>query len=68
VEAAEETTPGAGAGAPATRQPTREATRALEVPTRTEGSIGGGAVATPAAATTSTEPPRKRKRGFSTLR
>jgi hypothetical protein len=41
----------------------REATRAA-------GTTGGEAVATPAAATTFAEPPRKRKRkrGFSTLR
>jgi hypothetical protein len=68
AEAAEETAPGAGAGASAARQPTREATRAAEVPARAEGSIGGEAVATPAAATMSAEPPRKRKWGFSTLR
>jgi hypothetical protein len=55
--------------------PAREATRAAEVPTRTveapthaAETTGGEAVATLTAATTSAEPPRKRKRGFSTLR
>jgi hypothetical protein len=61
VEAVEETVPGVGAGAPAARQPTREATRAAE-------TAGGAAAAAPKAATTSAEPPRKRKWGFSTLR
>jgi hypothetical protein len=68
VEAVEETAPGVGAGAPAARQPTREAMRAAEAPARAAGTTGGEVVATPAAATTSAEPPRKRKRGFSTLR
>jgi hypothetical protein len=54
AEAAEETAPRAGAGAPATRRPSREATRAAEM-------AGGAAVATPAAATAFAEPPRKRK-------
>jgi hypothetical protein len=68
VEAVEETAPGVGAGAPAARQPTREAMRAAEAPARAAGTTGGEVVAMPAAATTSAEPPRKRKRGFSTLR
>jgi hypothetical protein len=68
VEAAKETAPGAGAGAPAARHPTGEATRAAEAPARTAEMAGGAAAATPMAATTSAEPPRKRKRGFSTLR
>jgi hypothetical protein len=61
AEAAEETAPEAGVGAPAVRQPTGEATRAAE-------TTGGEAVATLAAATASAEPLRKRKQGFSTLR
>jgi hypothetical protein len=61
ARAAEEAAPRVGAGAPATRRPTREATHAAE-------ATGGKAVATPTAATMSAEPPRKRKRGFSTLR
>jgi hypothetical protein len=60
--------PGAGAGAPAARKPMREATRAAEAPVRAAGMTGGEAVATPAVATAPAEPPRKRKRGFSTLR
>jgi hypothetical protein len=75
AEAAEETAPGVGAGAPVTRQPVREAARtaevparAAEVPARAAEATGGAAVATSAAATTPAEPPRKRKRGFSTLR
>jgi hypothetical protein len=68
AEAAEETAPGAGAGAPAARQPTGEPTRATEAPVRAAEMTGGEAVATLAAATASAEPPRKRKRGFSTLR
>jgi hypothetical protein len=68
AEAAEETAPGAGAGAPATRKPTREVTRATEAPAHAEGMTGGDVVATPVAATMSAEPPRKRKRGFSTLK
>jgi hypothetical protein len=56
--------PREGAGAPAARPPTREATRAAEVPARAAETVGGAAAATPVAATTSTEPPRKR--GFST--
>jgi hypothetical protein len=68
ADAAEETAPGEGTGAPAARQPTREATRTAEAPTRTAEIAGGEAVATPVAATASAEPPRKRKRGFSTLR
>jgi hypothetical protein len=68
AEAAEETTPGAGTGAPAARQPMREAVRAAEAPARATGTTGGEAVAAPAAATPPAEPPRKRKRGFSTLR
>jgi hypothetical protein len=63
AEAAEETTPGAGAGAPAARHLTKEAMRAAEAPARAAGTTGGEAVAT-----TSVEPPRKRKRGFSTPR
>jgi hypothetical protein len=61
AEAAEETTPGAGAGATASRQPMGEATRAAEM-------TGAAAAAAPVAATTSAEPPRKMKRGYSTLR
>jgi hypothetical protein len=61
ARAAEEATLGAGAGAPIARRPTIEATCTAE-------ATGGEAVATPTAATTSTEPSRKRKRGFSTLR
>jgi hypothetical protein len=61
TEAAEETAPGVGAGAPVARQPMREAVRTAEV-------TGGAAVVTSAAVTTPVEPPRKRKRGFSTLR
>jgi hypothetical protein len=68
VEAAEETVPGAGAGAPAARKLTREATRAAEVPVRATETARGAAAAAPVVATTSAEPPRKRKRGFSTLR
>jgi hypothetical protein len=68
TKAAEETAPGAGARAPAARQPTREATRAAEAPARATGMTGGKVVAMPAAATTSAEPLRKWKRGFSTLR
>jgi hypothetical protein len=68
VEAAEETTPGAGAGAPTARQPTREATHAAEALARAPGTTGGEAVATPVAATAPVEPPRKRKRGFPTQR
>jgi hypothetical protein len=61
VEAVEETAHGAGAGETAARQPTRGATRATEM-------AGGEAVATPAVATALAEPPRKRKRGFYSLR
>jgi hypothetical protein len=68
AEAAEETAPGVGAGAPAARQPTREATRAAVAPARAAETTGGAAVATSATATTPAEPPRKMKQGFSTLR
>jgi hypothetical protein len=68
AEAAEETVPGAGAGAPAAKQPMREATRGAEAPARAAEMAGGAAATTPAVATTSAEPLRKRKRGFSTLR
>jgi hypothetical protein len=68
AEAAEETVPGAGTGAPSARQPTKEATRVVEAPARAAETAGGAAAAALAAATTPTEPPRKRKRGFSTLR
>jgi hypothetical protein len=68
AEAVEEMTPGAGAGAPAARQPTRDATCAVEAPAHAAEMAGGAAAATPVAATMSAEPPRKRKRGFSTLR
>jgi hypothetical protein len=64
VEAAEETVPRAGAGAPAARQLTREATRAAEAPAHAAETTGGAAAAAPVAATTSAESPRKRKRGF----
>jgi hypothetical protein len=56
--AVEETAPGVGAGAPAARQPSRETVRVAEAPARASGTTGGEAVATPAAATTSAEPPR----------
>jgi hypothetical protein len=46
----------------------REAARAAEVPARSAEVSGGAVVATSAADTTPVEPPRKRKRGFSTLR
>jgi hypothetical protein len=46
----------------------RAATRATEVSARAAEVTGGVAVATSAAATTPVEPPRKRKRDFSTLR
>jgi hypothetical protein len=68
AEAAEETAPGAAAGGPTARQFTREATRAAEVPAHTVETSGDVATATPVAATTSVEPRRKRKRGFSTIR
>jgi hypothetical protein len=68
AEATEETVPGAGAGAPAARRSTREAMRAVEAPTRAAEMDRGAATTTPVVATTSTEPPRKGKRGFSTLR
>jgi hypothetical protein len=68
AEAAEETTPGAGAGVPAARHPTREVTRAAEVLARAAEMAGGEAVATSAVATAPAEPSRKRIRGFSTLR
>jgi hypothetical protein len=42
--------------------------RAAKAPARAAEMAGGEAVATPVAATTSAEPLRKRKRGFSTLR
>jgi hypothetical protein len=68
AEAAEEPVPGAGAGAPVARQPMREAARAAEAPARAAEVTGGVVVVMSAAATTSVEPQRKRKRGFSTLR
>jgi hypothetical protein len=68
AEAAEEVAPGAGARALAARPPTREATRTAEMLARAAETAGGAATATPVAATTSAEPPRKRKRGFSALR
>jgi hypothetical protein len=75
AEAAKETAPRVGAGAPAARQPAREAPRAAEAqarvaeaPARAAEMVGGEAAATPAASTAPAEPPRKRKRGFSTLR
>jgi hypothetical protein len=46
----------------------REATRAAEAPACAVEATGGAVVATLAAATTPAEPPRKRKRGFSTQR
>jgi hypothetical protein len=80
AEAVEETAIGTGAGAPVARQSRREAARATEVPvhaaeatahaaevpSRSVEVSGGAAVATSAAATTPVEPPRQRKRGFST--
>jgi hypothetical protein len=50
------------------RQSVREATRAAEAPARIMEVTGGAAVAMSTAATTPAESPRKRKRGFSTLR
>jgi hypothetical protein len=67
-EAAEETAPGVGAGAPVAGQLVREAARAVEAPARAVEVTGCAAAATSVAATTTAEPPRKRKRGFSTLR
>jgi hypothetical protein len=55
-------------GAPAARQPTREVTRAAEALARAMEVIGDATAATSAAAATAAEPPRKRKRGLSTLR
>jgi hypothetical protein len=46
----------------------REATRAVEALAGTVEATRGAAAATSAAVTTAAEPPRKRKRGFSTLR
>jgi hypothetical protein len=46
----------------------REVTHAAETPAHGAGMTGGAAVATPAAAATFAEPPRKRKQGFSTPR
>jgi hypothetical protein len=46
----------------------REAAHTVEVLSRAAEVNGGVTVATSAAATTPIEPPRKRKRGFSTLR
>jgi hypothetical protein len=57
-----------GGGRDSARQPTGEATRDAEAPARAAETTGGEAVATLAAATASAKPPRKRKRGFSTLR
>jgi hypothetical protein len=82
AEAAEDTAPGTCARAPVTRQSRREAARAVEVPARAAevpvcaaevparavGVSSGAAVETSVAATPHVEPPRKRKRGFSTLR
>jgi hypothetical protein len=68
AEATEETAPGAGAGALAVGHPTGEATRAAEAPARAAEMTGGEAAAALAAATAPAAPPRKRKRGFSTLR
>jgi hypothetical protein len=45
-----------------------EVARAVEAPARAVEASGSAVAAMPAAATTSTEPSRKRKRGFSTLR
>jgi hypothetical protein len=75
TEVAEEIAPGAGAGVPVARQPMREAARTAGEPTRTAEAPAcaaevtrGVAVATSVVATTPVEPPRNRKRGFSTLR
>jgi hypothetical protein len=68
AEAAKMTAPRAGAEVPAARHPTREALRTAEAPARAVGSTGGATTATPAVTATSVEPPRNRKRGFSTLR
>jgi hypothetical protein len=54
--------------APVARHPMREATCVAEVPARAAEMAGGKAVATSAVATAPSEPPRKRKRGFSTQR
>jgi hypothetical protein len=45
-----------------------EAACAAKVPARTAEASGSATVATSTAATAPTEPSRKRKRGFSTLR
>jgi hypothetical protein len=46
----------------------REVARIAEVPVHAAEAAGGVAVVMSAAATAPVEPPRKRKRGFSTLR
>jgi hypothetical protein len=46
----------------------REVTRAADAPARVVEVTRGATVATSVAAATPAEPPRKRKRGFSTLR
>jgi hypothetical protein len=64
AEAAKETTPGAGAGAPAARHPTREATCTAEALARAAEMAGGEAAATPTAATTPAEPRGRGNEGF----
>jgi hypothetical protein len=59
---------GAGAEAPAVGRSTEEAARAVEVPVRTTEASGGATVAATVMALAPTDPTRKRKRGFSTLR
>jgi hypothetical protein len=61
TEAAEEQVPGSGAEAPTAGRSTEEAERAA-------GASGGATVAATAMALAPTEPSRKRKQGFSTLR
>jgi hypothetical protein len=68
VETAEEQVPGAGVEVPAAGRATEEAARAAEVPARAAEASGSAMVATLAAASAPTEPSKKRKRRFSTLR
>jgi hypothetical protein len=67
-EAAEERAPGAGAEASAARRSTEGAAHVAETPARAAEASWGAVAVTPAAATASGEPSRKRKHGFSTLR
>jgi hypothetical protein len=68
AEAAVEQALGASTGAPTASQSVREVARIAEVPVHAAEAAGGVAVVMSAAATAPVEPPRKRKRGFSTLR